>query len=324
MNMIKKVVKVFQFLVEYAHDLFRFFRFSHHSPFGPLKLRLFYQIVITAHTLEKGLSLKSPRPLFGKEKIASLLALIDKYPSGVNLFPIQMAVGAMLQYVAFNRSLGLGDAYVDMVESRANNIKGKFKCEARGGTKSIVGIYEKIADSQFTYSQFLESRFSCRAFDSRLLSSEEVDRLLKIARNAPSQCNRQSVRVHFYQKPEKVQELLTYQGGSKGFAEAISNLFVVTFQITGWGGPGQRNQGYVDAGLFSMSLMLGCHALGLASCPLNLAVSNRTEALIRRCGNIPQYESLVMMVAVGTVDGRLERAAMSPRLEVDQILIHED
>ena len=40
--------------------------------------------------------------------------------------------------------------------------------------------------------------------------------------------------------------LLDLQGGARGFAETVPTLFVITSEITAWGGPQQRNQPYVD------------------------------------------------------------------------------
>ena len=87
-----------------------------------------------------------------------------------------------------------------------------------------------------------------------------------------------------------------------------------------WGGPQQRNQLYVDGGLFSMNLMLAAHGLGLASCPLNLAVTNDVERRIKQAGGIPANERVIMMIAVGVPVTEGRKAAKSPRRALSEIL----
>src|SRR5690606_36580790 len=118
------------------------------------------------------------------------------------------------------------------------------------------------------------------------LPLELVHTVVKLAQYAPSQSNRQSTQVHLYQDRKQIDELLALQGGSRGFSEHVGNLFVVSSEIPAWGGPGQRNQPYVDAALFAMHLLTALHAKGIAACPLNLAVTNRTDRRIKAAGAI--------------------------------------
>lgn len=100
--------------------------------------------------------------------------------------------------------------------------------------------------------------------------------------------------------------------------------FVVSSEITAWGGPQQRNQPYMDGGLYAMMLMLALDAKGFMSCPLNLAIGNRTERTIKQVGSIPPRERLIVMIAAGTQPDHPIRAANSPRLDADAICqIHD-
>jgi len=170
----------------------------------------------------------------------------------------------------------------------------------------------------------LVSRFSCRMFADATVDTSTVERIVALAQTAPSQCNRQATLIHFYNDPAKIEELLRLQQGSTGFAETVRGLFVVSFDLAAWGGAQQRNQGYVDAALFSQNLMLAAHALGVAACPLNLAVRHATEHRIRAVGGIPSDQRLVMMIAIGwPLAGALKAAASPRRLTTEILTLHE-
>lgn len=313
---LSKVGKLFGFFGEYAQDLWLFFRHNGHSPFVPAQNRLFYHTVIQTHTVEKGLALSQPRPLFGRQKITEILSMLRRYDRGGSLFPLGMAHGALADYSAFNREQGLADPLLDQIETELGSADPSTRT---GGVKFLHR--DAPPTSPADLAQFLTSRSSCRMFAPDILSEDIVRRAVTLAQSSPSQCNRQATKAHYYNDPGKIAALLKLQGGSAGFSDSVRNLFVVTSDITAWGGPQQRNQLYVDGGLFSMMLMLAFHSQGIASCPLNLAVTNGVERKIKAEGNIPANERVIMMIAVGhAVDGGL-KAAKSPRRPVDEVLL---
>lgn len=311
-----KLIKLLGISFEYGSDMLQFLRYNHHSPFVEKRRRLFYRIIISAHTIEKGLALKEPRVLFGKTKIHELMKMLRQYDGPSHDLPVRMAVGSVREYLRFHTLRNIADPFLEELNVWANE-RYPDVTDKDGGVKAIHNIYGSGATRNG--QEILQSRFSCRVYTDERLAPSVIERVIAIASSAPSQCNRQSTRLHFYQDKEKIGELLRLQGGSRGFEAAVPNLFVVTFEITGWGGPGQRNQGYVDASLFSMGILWACHCLEIGSCPLNLAVSNGAERKIRRVGGIPDSERLVMMIAFGRVLPEQSVAARSPRLDPKEI-----
>jgi nitroreductase len=161
--------------------------------------------------------------------------------------------------------------------------------------------------------QLIASRSSGRTLNNAPIDPDRILEVIALAQQAPSQCNRQATRVHTYQDPARIRELLALQGGSRGFADSVGNLFVVSSEICAWGGPGQRNQAYVDGALFAMCLLLACRSMGWGACPLNLAIDHRTESAIRRVGGIPDGERLILMIAFGEPSAPDTKVAFSPR-----------
>ena len=150
------------------------------------------------------------------------------------------------------------------------------------------------------------------------ISKTDLDKLVLLAQKAaPSQCNRQSVRLHYYSDPNQIQSLLELQRGALSFSDEICNLFIVTSDQRSWFGSAQRNQSYVDGGIFREFFYFHLTACNHA---LNLAVTHDIENQIRSTGKIPYNERLVMMVAVGYGEDKF-LAAVSPRRNVSSTLI---
>lgn len=315
-----KVLKSLQFAFEFAKDCLQTLRFNSYSPLEDRNRRLFYHLIIETHTIEKGLSLPNPRPLFGQTKITNLIQLAKNYDAKFSSFPLEMLNGALKEYLRFHEEKGISEASVlDAITEFLEQHPEISQIEASGGTKDATEVYqgEQPAGSII---EFLQSRYSCRRFDKSPLDTELIRDIISLAQRVPSQCNRQTSRVHYYSDQNQISELLQLQAGSGGFREDVGNLFIVTSESTGWGGARQRNQAFVDGALFSMFLMMTCHAHQIASCPLNLAKLNAEEQRIKKTAKIPNRERLIMMIAIGKTATGPILAASSPRLPLDQVL----
>ena len=315
-RMMDKTWKLMFFLSEFFRDMYTFVRHNGYSPFANRNKKLFYKILIETHTVEKGLSLKEPKPLFGKDKINGIIHMLNEYDRTYSALPLEMALGAFQGYLDLHSTLGLSDDFLFYLDAYVEHLK-RDGTLGNGGTKRAAPW---LGNGELDAKAFLQSRSSCRMFQPGKLDSCLLTSLVELAQSAPSQCNRQSSRVHVYQDRAVIAQMLELQGGSRGFAHSVDNLFVVTSEVTAWGGAGQRNQLYVDGALFSMGLLLACHANGLGACPLNLAILNTVEKKICSVGGIEASERLIMMIAVGKPLESHFRAARSPRRLTAEIL----
>lgn len=313
--MFDKLMKVVLIFSEAMRDAVAFLRFNGYSPLVARSKRQFYKILIEAHTIEKGLSLREPKHLFGKDKIRFVMSSLSNYDSSHSTLPAHMSLGALEAYLNFHAKAGISDPFLDEVASYLKAWETKLPKPWKGGTRDYSFSEEPIG----SLKHLLASRASIRTLRPTPLSADQIFDVIQQAQLAPSQCNRQSSRVHVYQDPAQIKELLSLQGGSRGFAESVGNLFVVSSDLCAWGGPGQRNQAYVDGALFAMCLLFACRSLGWGACPLNLAIDHKTEAAICRAGRIPAGERLIMMIAFGEPDAPDTKVAYSPRRAVSEI-----
>lgn len=316
---LSRLTKVSRLLVEYTNDAWLFLRYNNFSPLEPRDKRLSNKTIIEAHTIEKGLALPEPRPHFGREKIRAMLAINEGWDPPDGDLSRSMLIGALRDYSSAFAEVDPPD--IDLAEKISELIHESSIKKATGGVRVInrSGFCKNE-----TAIEFLSSRFSARNFEQRALTDQEIEDVVQLALRAPSQCNRQSVRLHVYRERDKIAKLLELQGGGRGFIEVVPTLFVLASEITAWGGPQQRNQPYVDGGIFLNQLLLALDANGFVSCPMNLAITNSREREIKVVGDIPSRDRLVAMVAAGRPPAGELRAANSPRFEPQAICqIHD-
>jgi hypothetical protein len=132
-------------------------------------------------------------------------------------------------------------------------------------------------------------------------------------------CNRQSWRVHVFSEAADKAMILRHQNGNLGFGHLADRVLLVTADMRTFVSSGERNQAFLDGGLFSMSLLYALQARGIATCPLNLSISFQVDRRLRKAARIPGWETPLMMIAVGYPPDRLNVAA-SARLPTESML----
>lgn len=168
--------------------------------------------------------------------------------------------------------------------------------------------------------QFVRNRHSVRNFDMhRSVDAGVIADVVSLAGTTPSVCNRRSYRAHFYDDPEAIAGLLSLQNGNAGFGHTVPALIVVTERRSAFVGAGERNQRWVDGGLFAMSLVWLLHAFGLGSCFLNWSQPNSQTRRLRAIGRIPETEDVIVLIAIGyPAEGH--RVARSPERSLSDLL----
>ncbi|WP_169914647.1 nitroreductase family protein [Rhodococcoides yunnanense] len=247
------------------------------------------------HRIEKGISLRVPKRPFG-EAVANriqhnLLAFdgIESTDEGGREF-VRYSVEALEALNLWNRE-GERDSRLD------------FELATPRSGHDVDNV-----------SRFFGSRSSVRSFDrTREIPAEILNNAIALAANSPSVCNRQSWRAHLYTDPVDVLNVLKLQNGNSAFRDEVPCVAVVTVDRRLFSGIEERNQRWVDGGLFAMSLVWGLHALGLSSCMLNWSVNADRSRALREEGNIPAVEDIIVMIAIGYADEGAKRARSSRR-----------
>jgi nitroreductase len=307
--------------LNYAYDLKRFLDWSAVGGRSVNQANLQAQITMDYHRLEKGLALREPRLGFGTQVIERLIANLYKYQTQYGLDDIgQVAINTLSAYYKFHLDQGMNYEYIQQAIAtlRATSSKDE-NCSLQGGIIEIKK--EEICQAgKLDLKSFFDSRYSIRQFSSEDVDLSLIQQAVVMAQKTPSVCNRQSAKVYVFSREEDKQKVLSYQNGNRGFGEQINKVLIVTSDLQHFMTAGERNQCWVDGGMFAMSLVYALHSLGLGSCCLNWSVQYCTDRELRQVAGIPESEVVMMMIGVGHLPEKLT-VAQSPRKSLAEVLV---
>lgn len=308
-------------LRNYLYDFRRVATYSAAVRDIPSRENLRALITMDYHRIEKGLSLRDMRERFGADVLRRLERDIVAYE---RLYgrdeTTAVALRALDQYchVHEQRSCDVGEvrSMLDRIHAAAPG-GAPVGCQA-GGTielersQLLASIPERAGD-------LITTRHSVRDFDDRPVELDSIRTAVAAAMRSPSVCNRQSWRVHVYREPAMRERVLALQNGNAGFRHRVDTALVVTSPVHAFVTAGERNQCWIDGGMFSMSLILALHAQGLGACCLNWSVERERDQELHRAAGIPLDEAVIMMIAVGHLPERF-LVAQSPRRPLEEVL----
>lgn len=251
------------------------------------------QLIKDYHRIEKGLALREPKRPFGDAVLARLDSLLPR------------------------AAREDGDAvYISYAESARTALRS---WNVSGSIDEEVSPRNDFVREHVDYGSFFKSRRSVRDFSDRPVAASCLQEAVALATNSPSVCNRQGWNVRFVRGEDAVRAL-AYQNGNAGFGHQVPVLAIVTTDLRLFGAATERNQAWIEGGIFSMSFVWALHSMGLDSCMLNMSVSNRRADELRSEFEIPDHELVVMMIAIGY--GREGgRRARSPRRPTEDVII---
>jgi nitroreductase len=282
------------------------------------------RLMFHSHAIEKGLSRSDFRGGFGKIAVPALAKEMNSWlAAGRDLEDQFFKSAASVMHSYFDRHARLN---VNVIEFRELFDAAILELIARaephhGGVLSAGSTREAKVDSPADRS-FLDvvyGRRSVREFTSKPVTNDEIQRAVQIAMQAPSVCNRQAARVHQFEDAGAIRAALELQGGFGGY-KMPPKLLLVTSDLTAFLFAAERNQAFVDGGLFMMTLLLGLQQVGLGSCCLNTAMGTERETAIRKILGIPETEVFISFIAVGHFDPAI-LTPQSKRMPVENVLV---
>jgi nitroreductase len=265
------------------------------------------------HAIEKGLSNVNFRPGFGKTALQGLFRALDEYFScgyDANDTRIQTGISVIGAYIAKHEEIGFN---VDNIrEKYLNYTKHSIHNTAFGGAEEFTRDQIQQVTQAFDFEAFSMSRNSIRDFSPEKVDDAKYIAALEIATTTPSVCNRQSWGVLLVKKGDLMQKLLALQGGMVGFGQNMDSLLLIYTDNRYFAESSERNQGYVDGGLFSMNLLYALHSQGIATCLLNACMSLEREKEVKSLTGLAQSSNIIMFIATGNYPDRF-KAPLSKR-----------
>jgi len=282
--------------------------------------KLGYSLVFQTHSLEKGLSHFKLRP-FGENKIKSIINTLKaelKYNNHERHFYFINGINTLREYK------NIYEKYKWTKRSEYKIVKRFLKyykhIEEQKTGAYILTKEELKSDYNIDYKKFIKSRHSTRNYKNLKLKFDDIKKAVEMAKYTPSACNRQYIKLHYYPTGKMKQNVIDYSVGKGGLYLEGVNTFIITFDVNGLRGVGERNQGYFNAGLFSTNLVNAFHSLGIGTCFIQFNNSSEQEEKLKKINDIPSNERIAVILYAGYYDDK-SIFSRSPRRDFEDYFI---
>ncbi|PKP12232.1 MAG: nitroreductase [Bacteroidetes bacterium HGW-Bacteroidetes-3] len=275
-------------------------------------------IILRYHSLEKGLLHNPIRFKFGKETVKILIKLLEKEEiiKNRNRSQISAAYLVLSTYYELHKenNIDIHDYFPEII---ANQFKNYATIKINSVKEHNINGYFENCEKDFY--NFSNSRSSVRDYTGELINIEEIYKVINLAKNAPSVCNRQSVKVYYVENKQIINKILDIQGGLKGYDENISQLLIVVSDRSSFFSIGERNQLYIDGGIFLMNLLYALHFYKIAACPAHWGMNSDKDFELNKLLSLPDSEKVISLVSIGVPPNNF-KTCLSLRRSSDEIL----
>lgn len=303
----------------YKYDFNRFINNSNVYQTFDTENKLKGKLTIYYHVIEKGLTMPATKMGFGQPVALELIDMMNMYlDKKYNISSLEFvhSLNVLTEYVEFHNSKTF--ALSDKITSGVSKLEKVVKTyETSKQLEFDSEVYFSHKESSF--DKFCLSRYSARNYSDVEVPVEVLNACVRLALKSPTSCNRQVNRVYMVRSPDVKNEVLKLQYGNRGFGHLADTLFVITADISVFQGPNDRNESYVNSGMFAMSLMYALHRYSVGACPLNWSVEAERDLKLRKLLSIPDNERVGLVISCGYLPEKI-KIASSPRLDLNEVI----
>lgn len=275
------------------------------------------ELILDYHGLEKGFLHDELRYRFAEHRVRRMIRNLEKinYDSSKSS-QVSISFKILSDYYELhsNNNINIEDYF----SKNIYNVIRENLTEKEDVYKVLTKdeYYKNVNDN---FLDFSNSRKSIRSFSKELIKMDTIKSVVNIARNAPSVCNRQPTKVHFIQKKQIIDEILDIQDGLSGFRENINQIIVLTSDRNYFFSVGERNQLYIDGGIFLMNLLYSLHYHKIASCCANWGKEYQDDLKAEKILGLKPSEKIICVIALGYIEDNV-KYTLSKRRTVDEVL----
>ena len=277
------------------------------------------KIIRKYHVVEKGLTMPERRLGFGTKIIISLcnqcVEYIKNYSS--NNCQLKHAIGVLMEYKKLHEvnNFQLDDEVITKLEEIE-------KYQLNDATEQIsITNKEYFSKKSSDFKSFSNSRKSIRNYSNTPVSIAKIHNSLELATNTPSACNRQAWRTYMFSDKEVMKNILKVQGGNRGFGHLADKLIVITAEVGLFYNAAERNQAFIDGGIYAMNLLYSLHYNEIGACILNCSFTPEKDQQLRSLVGIKPSEVFIAMIVCGNLPEKF-LFPISKRYSID--ITHSD
>lgn len=269
------------------------------------------RMLITAHSLEKGMGIPNTRRGYGQKNAIKLCEAIEKYldiePDSIE-FALIESFGILKNYIEYQEKDNIS---IDLIKNKFVLIESRL----RDNQKSLLNKYsygmywiEKdklLSGTQMDFEKFVTSRHSARLFDERIVNQQDIMEAIRLANFAPSACNRQPVKVYCALGNRNAQVINEYLAGNKAFTDQVCNFAIITSDRAYFAGD-EQYQWYVNGGIYLAYFVEALHSLGIGSCIMQWFAFSKNEKKLKKILGISSSEAIIAVVCLGYYPERMK------------------
>ena len=281
------------------------------------------QLILDYHSVEKGLLFRNTKPRFAQQRIQNLHPNLELniIKSNVCRSQIRVAYQVMCEYYELHQRMNvdISDYFTSIQYQEYKNILGDaYIAEFSGAIEYQRDNFYAPLSADF--ATFSNSRKSVREYTGTLVPHDRIEQAITLALNTPSVCNRQACKVYLLEDKTRIDKLLTIQGGLTGYTKNISQVLLLTVDRNYFYTVGERNQFYIDGGMFLMNMLYALHFYKIANCPANWGKLIQEEKKLAGIIDFPESEKIICVVPIGVAKDEF-RVTLSQRRELNEVLI---
>lgn len=312
------LIRLYRVIRYLRYDLIRLSQYPASGLQTNAEAKLLTQLAVSFHVVEKGLTMPETKMGFGVALVNKIIQFCNVYLDSnysIDNPVFTHTIMVLNEYVQFHilRDYDLPPEVVEEISNLCDRAGIHESSQQWNTTPSDFFSY-----SRSSFDQFCRSRHSVRNYSKDKISDAVIRSCIALAQTAPSACNRQPVRTYIVIDPLIKKEVLSLQNGNRGFGHLAPALIVVSSDLNYLLDVNERNDSYINAGLFTMNLLYALHFHSIGSCILNWSVDSKKDNALRSLVGIPENETISVIVACGYPPQDF-KIALSPRLNPDAI-----
>ena len=280
----------------FSSEFDREFEYTLRGRYEALSSRYLYgnsnaQIRRCIHRLEKGLFHAQRKETFGSSVMKELERELKVCRPLVDENEVHWAVQTLESYRNFSHD-------VESVDRCIGLIKSLSQCESLL-TDDSSDFLEGANEDFKTLSRIFTARESVRFYKKKVVDASKIKNAVKIAREAPSACNRQPFHLHICENREQIDYIGGLAPGTSGFLEQIHTLGVVVGHASSFRYSRDRHLIYTDSGLFVGHLLPALTAQGIDTCVLNWTPDWQNDRKAISYLGLDLSKTVICLIAMG-------------------------
>lgn len=317
-NVKKKISLFLSLLRNFIIDFLLFYR--HSTLFNQNSFEKTESLLILKyHSIEKGFLHNPIRFCFGKQNLIETIELLKREDVIRNYNKSQIA-SSFLAVCTYYELHSINNIDISSFFSKKDYDFFKSLSVLKESCTENINEIKYFEDSEKEFLTFANSRSSVRDFNGIRIPFETIEKVIDLAKTAPSVCNRQPVKIYYVEDKIKIDSIFDIQKGLKGYTDNIFQLLVIVSDRNYFYTVGERNQLYIDGGLFLMNLLYALHYYKIASCPAHWGLNIDSDRKIKMILGMKPSEKVICLLPIGLPQTEF-KTTLSLRRSTSEILV---